>query len=773
MDARQTALSDPLGARQEARRRLLRIVPPLLGVVAVIGAIIGIAIYLERANRDGALALADDTLSTLQARVDQQVGAFLAPIAGATRLSAQLAGESRLDAADAPAVERLAMAMLRDTPQVALFSIGDPGGNYTQVRRGPNGMEVKRIRNTPPPRRVVWLRRDPDGVLTEEVDPADSFDPRTRPWFQQAVDRGGLVWTAPYIFFTDRRPGITASLAVAGPDGRPVAVVGLDVTLAALSDFVAGLRIGRSGQAVIMDEAGRVIAARDANAIVKQEGGTLVQRRADELGDPVLARAFDMARLNPRIRTVFDLAGQRHIVIAAPVDGEGIRGWMLLLTVPEDDFAGFVRRSGRAALLMSAGVVLLTGLLAIFLARQGLRADRARRHLAQQSAALAAQSTAFAQIGAAAAPAQGGVSPAAMEELAAVSGARRASLWRLSADGRVLTCLDAYERAAAAHITGAELHVAELPALFAALATRQAIAVGDAAADRRTAELHRLWLHPLGSTALIAVPVMAGEQLVGSLWIEDAAQDVAGATDFAAAVASLLAPRVAAAAAEPMPAAGGAPIPAPTPALARRGAPARLLEDAPLVSPAPPRDLAADVFPDAAVLVLRLADSVSLARRAEPDLAVRFDALAQGLQEVARAHGLPYLRVLGEQAVAAGLGGPAEPDAAERIAEAALAIRARCAELFEGIGGAPEFRLGLDSGVAIGTTLGSGQRVFNLWGEAVRGAEEMAITAMPGTVQATEAIYARLRHGFLLRPRGSFWVPRAGERRTFVLAGQL
>ncbi len=770
MDASPVPLSDPLRARQEARRRLLRIVPPLLGVLAVVAGIIGIAVFLERANRQGALALADDTLSTLQARVDQQVEAFLAPIAQATRLTAQLAGEGRLDVADAPAMERLAMAILRDTPQVALFSIGDPGGNYTQVRRGPNGMEVKRIRNSPLPRRVVWVRRDPDGLLTEEEDPTDSFDPRSRPWFQRAVAQGGLVWTAPYIFFTDRRPGITASLAVAGEDGRPVAVVGVDVTLAALSDFVAGLRIGRSGQAVLMDQAGGLIAARDASRVVKQDGTTLVQRRADELGDPILTRAFDMARLNPHVRAVFDLEGQRHIVLAAPVDGEGIRDWMLLLTVPEDDFAGFVTRSGRAALLMSGGVVLLTALLALFLARQGLRADRARRRLAQQNAALAAQSTAFAHIGAAAAPGEGGVPPAAMEELAAVTSARRTSLWRLSADGRVLTCLDAYERAAAAHITGAELHVAELPALFAALATRQPLVLRDAAADRRTAELHRLWLHPLGSTALIAVPVVVGGALRGTLWIEDAAQEAEGAAEFAAAVANLLGPRVAGVSVEPVPAAADASR---VPPGTRLGdATAARFEDAPLATP--PRDLAADVFPEAAILVLRLADSVSLARRAAPDLTARFDALAQGLQDVAAAQGLPYLRVLGEQAVAAaGLAGPGEHDAAQRIAEAALAIRALCAELFEGIGGAPDFRLGLDAGVAIGTTIGSGQRVFNLWGEAVRGAEEMAATAIPGTVQASEAIYARLRHGFLLRPRGSFWVPRAGERRTFVLAGQL
>jgi adenylate cyclase len=49
----------------------------------------------------------------------------------------------------------------------------------------------------------------------------------------------------------------------------------------------------------------------------------------------------------------------------------------------------------------------------------------------------------------------------------------------------------------------------------------------------------------------------------------------------------------------------------------------------------------------------------------------------------------------------------------------------------------------------------------------------MAASALPGTVQATEAAYDRLRHDFLFRSLGSFYLPRVGEARTFVLAGRL
>jgi adenylate cyclase len=102
-----------------------------------------------------------------------------------------------------------------------------------------------------------------------------------------------------------------------------------------------------------------------------------------------------------------------------------------------------------------------------------------------------------------------------------------------------------------------------------------------------------------------------------------------------------------------------------------------------------------------------------------------------------------------------------------------MAIRERCIALFEDIDHPQEFRIGIDCGAAIGCTLGAGPQVFNLWGEAVRTADEMAASALPGTVQATEAAYHKLRQNFLFRPRGRFYLPRAGEARTFVLASRL
>jgi class 3 adenylate cyclase len=116
---------------------------------------------------------------------------------------------------------------------------------------------------------------------------------------------------------------------------------------------------------------------------------------------------------------------------------------------------------------------------------------------------------------------------------------------------------------------------------------------------------------------------------------------------------------------------------------------------------------------------------------------------------------------------------PDDPTAVSRIANLAVACRDGLIALIEENGVEPYFRLGIDYGNAIGRSVGDHPSVFNLWGGAVRGAQIMAASALPATIQATQAAYLRLRLGFLLRPRGTFYMPPAGTTQTFTLAGRL
>ena len=756
--------TNPLEARRRRQRVWLRVGLPVGCVALVIAATLAIALYAHYANRRGVLALSDELLVALETRTSLEVAAFLTPAAREVTIAADMIKTETDD--PVPQVRAFGLGALRAIPWIDLVSLGDADGNYLGIRRTEDGgAEIKTIRNTPGPRTTTLTRLAPDGRETGRTRMADDgFDPRTRNWYQGALSIDPAYWTDVYIFFTRRAPGITVAQGHRAANGQTY-VIGLDITLAALSDFLASLKIGRRGRAVLIDDTGKLIAAPTGAAVVREVDGNLVTSAIDQLGDPVLIRTFDQFRVEGPGRRIIEIGDEKYITTASRVGVTG-QHWNLLVVVPEDDFTGFVAVNQRNALLMSLGVVAIAGLLGALLVRQGLRADRGTRLLLERQRAFERQSAAFSRLAGDVAlfdPTQ--APPRALTEtLADVTQARRASVWRLGTG--TVRCEDSFERDSAGHVDGFEIHRDELPQLFPLLLAGETIEVADAARDRRTAELHRVLMSPLGSRRLLAVPVHHGARVVGSIWLEDAAAGEE-TREFVRAAANMVALRMEDAV-EHAPRAEAAPVrvPAPTPAGTRSFVAdlrTRRIDAA---------GLHAEVFTDVTVMVLQFTDSEAMAARCADAERALSDEIACALQEIATSRDVPYLKIVGHEAVAAVGFGPDDQGAPLAIADMAVTLRDRCIQLYEDSDRAQDVRIGIDCGPAIGCAIGREPRVFNLWGDAVRTAHAMAASAWPGTVQISQTAYERLRHDFLFRPRGRFYLPRVGEAQTFVLAGR-
>jgi len=788
---------DPLAEQARRRRTLLRIGLPLGGVGLIIGFLLGIALYADSANRAGVLGLSDTLLHGLQERVALQVSAYLEPASRAALLAHSMLG--RGGATDhAGDAQLFAASVLQETPQVANVLFADRLGDFMLVRRAlggpPGGTETKRILVQPvgrPPgeRTVEWTTRDSTGAVTaRRLDPADAYDARTRTWFTGARAIDEVFWTGIYVFASERLPGITTAvhgpgldLDATGPNAEGPDVVGIDIKLDAISSFLGGLQIGRTGRAYLVSKAGEMVAGPDPRRILRDRDGQVAPARVEDVGDAALSGSWDHFRVEGAGTRVIEVAGQRLISIVTPL-GDA-QGWLLVIAVPEAEFSGFVTVNSRRAGLLSLVVVALALGLAALLVRQGLRADRADRAVAERSQAVRLQSAAFARLAAAAGQfAPDGTPPAALvETLAEATGARRAGGWRLLGAGQVLRCDDSFEPATAGHVAGVELSRQEVPALIEALARGEEIDVPDARQDRRTAALHGLLMAPLGSTALLAVPVLrcgAGPRptlemspalemnpVLGMVLLEDARRDPA-ARDLAQACAALVSLRIPDRVAA-LTAAVGPDAVAP---LERPGDKAGL--DTTLL-PVPADGLAMPGQAHASVLVLRLPDAAMAAMGT-----AMAHQVADAAQRIAAAHGIPYIKMLGATVVAAA--GYTTPDtgsshgthAAARLADAAIALREACAGLFEVDDDSLGFRLGLDSGPVRGGAMGTPPGLFNLWGEAFSGAEDLAGSAPSGAIQASEQAYRLLRGAFLFRPRGLFYRPGTGETHSYVLAGR-
>jgi class 3 adenylate cyclase len=114
------------------------------------------------------------------------------------------------------------------------------------------------------------------------------------------------------------------------------------------------------------------------------------------------------------------------------------------------------------------------------------------------------------------------------------------------------------------------------------------------------------------------------------------------------------------------------------------------------------------------------------------------------------------------------------PDHGVRVlTDVALDLQECCVRLFADIHTRMEFRLGMDTGVVIGSAVGRGEGSYNLWGEAVRAAQWMAETSLAGCIQVTASTYQHLRDSYLFKVRGTYYLQDVGELSTYIITGRI
>ncbi len=806
---------DTSARRQRLRRRLIRVAIPVGCLVLMIASIVFIAVYAYQSNRRDALALSDDLLKTLGQQIAAEVQNYLSPASDMVKLSANIVKDPSFGITSRSQIEPLAIQILKNYPQLSIFSIADVKGNYIMAKKMPGGsIDTKIIDRTDNSKQVKWIRRNASGsVVAEENVTDDTFDARTRPWYTGAADARGLFWTDVYIFFTDQKPGVTAAMPVLDENGQLRGVLGADIELEHLSTFLRNLSIGRKGRAMIIDQHGRLVAYPQAERMFKRVGDSLQPSMLDDLGDPVLVRAYNRFKIDGHGTRILTVDGRRYLNSVSSLHATVVRDWSVMIAVPEDDFVGFVKENFSRALLLATIIVVLASILAGLLVFQGLRADRNARMLLNRKQEVEAQSRAFSKLASDAAvfdPGDEGSLGRLTETVSEAVSVRRSSFWQFDSDGTRMVCEDCYDRESKGHTSGTVFERKDFPQLFEFLQKGEEIVISDTVEEALFSELHRLYLQPMGCRALLAVPVIHHDQTQGALWFEH--EDKSRPWDledisFAKAIAGLLALRLSAGKKQvsPLMEREEAPVvsgqagnedrlpdhafpavelessvalkPAPTrsskdsePVTARSGSFADLMKDRGYDD----RVLDADVYADVSVLVLQFIDPLSLAINIKPGQSrSAVDSLVCHFEEMAEAHGLDYWNIVSDQIVGAAGLTEGSTDHSRRVADIALSLQDHCTHLFADLDKRMAFRIGIDRGAVIGSRLGRQQRSYNIWGDAVGAAMKMAETGVTGGIHVSEAAYRPLRKNFVFKVRGNFYLKDIGEISTYMLTGRI
>ncbi|MBV8187613.1 MAG: PDC sensor domain-containing protein, partial [Alphaproteobacteria bacterium] len=227
---------------------------PAIIVLVVVTLVAGVAYYLHVANRDGALLLSNDLVAAIETRVATEMYSYLEPSQKLAELiDAEVDGQPVWQ--EKTAVEAFARHALPTILSATGMSYADPEGNLLYVRQMDDGsVEDKLIDRRNGAHRVTVTRKSLGGdvLATEEIS-NDTYDPRERPWYIDAVKAGKPIWTNAYQNLSLQRPVISYVIPRFDKAGKLLTVIGIDVELDDLCVFLSRLKIGLTGKAYIVD----------------------------------------------------------------------------------------------------------------------------------------------------------------------------------------------------------------------------------------------------------------------------------------------------------------------------------------------------------------------------------------------------------------------------------------------------------------------------------------------------------------------------------------
>jgi signal transduction histidine kinase/CheY-like chemotaxis protein len=111
---------------------------------------------------------------------------------------------------------------------------------------------------------VYMGRENGSFVRSHKRNRPTKYDPRLRPWYVLAKENPGQIMiTDPYRSITSPDVNVGIVTALLDEKGRVFGVVGIDVTLVNLTDYINLVAVGRNGYMVLLDHNGTVLASRN------------------------------------------------------------------------------------------------------------------------------------------------------------------------------------------------------------------------------------------------------------------------------------------------------------------------------------------------------------------------------------------------------------------------------------------------------------------------------------------------------------------------------
>jgi len=267
-------------------------------------------------------------------------------------------------------LEDYLLSVVVTQPQIDLFNYGNENGDYIQAFNlgGQLGTRLVDRRGDRP---VEYLRYFNDSLefTHKETNLNVTFDPRIRPWYEGAKNTRSTFWTDLYIFFENKKPGLTAASPVIDGDGKFLGVVAADITLGGLSEFLKEIKISANSIVFIMDRNKQLVAFPEPDRMVALKDGVIRPLQPSELNSEWITAATRKYEDTKITRFAYNAGGREYLAFFTPFPKSFGKEWTIVALLPEDDFLKGARETNLLILVVSTVILVIAVFLGMLFAK--------------------------------------------------------------------------------------------------------------------------------------------------------------------------------------------------------------------------------------------------------------------------------------------------------------------------------------------------------------------------------------------------------------------
>jgi phosphoserine phosphatase RsbU/P len=389
--SKAASITPALQAFRKLPLRMVLIIPFVLqtfGVAALVG-------YLSYLNGQKSVnSLVQDLQIEVQARIRNQLDHYFATPPQLNLINAQAFQSGQLDLLNFKTVGQTFWQQLHIF-NASFINFSTVNGEFVGV--GDFGDGTIRIEEVPLKTRgkSYQYRTDAQGNRVRLAS-VQAYDPFEEAWFTNALKSRQPLWSDIYNW--EGYPqimSISASYPVYGRDAKLFGVLGVDLKLSSISNFLSRIAIGKSGKIFILERSGLLVASSGKEALFSKANGKIDRLSALGSKDLDIRHTTEMlqknlgsfATLQGEHRLTLNIDGQNKYVQIAPWRDKLGLDWLVVMVIPESDFMAQIQANTQRtailsilALLLAAGLGILT---ARWIAKPVLRLSRASQSFAQ------------------------------------------------------------------------------------------------------------------------------------------------------------------------------------------------------------------------------------------------------------------------------------------------------------------------------------------------------------------------------------------------------